>query len=353
MMPSESMSAELLSVSASAFAAIASNRLIEKLPAVQKQFGDTAFRDWKDHFQQRVLELSAALAEDEPRLFSSRVCWAKNAFRAREVSTEFLRESLICLREVLDEELPETSRQTPHSFIDEALVALAATNDESHEVDLSDPNTKLTMQYLLMVLEGDSRGAIRLVVDAVNDGLSVADAYEHVLLAAQREVGKMWHQAEVSVSEEHYVTSTTRRTMSVLSFEAKTQPPNGLTVVSAAVAENTHDIGVRAVSDFFEFAGWKAVCLGGDTPASDLAEAVTCFSANLVLISAALSTQLKTVRKTIQTIREQEADCKIMVGGMAFEDAPDIWRNVGADGYAPTLSKALEIGTELVKSKES
>jgi methanogenic corrinoid protein MtbC1 len=350
MIHSETMASELLAASAPAYAAIATNRLLEKLPEVQQQFGETAFRDWKDHFQQRVLELSAALAENEPRLFASRVDWAKSAFKAREVSDDFLRESLVCLREVLDEELPETSRQAPSSFIDAALDSLTTTAEESYEVDLNDPNAKLAMQYLLKILEGDSRSAIRLVVDAVNEGLPVADAYEHVLLAAQREIGKMWHHAEISVAEEHYVTATTVRAMSVLCVQADMQPSNGLTVVSAAVAQNSHEIGVRAVSDFFELAGWRSVCLGGDTPAADIAEAVKCFGANLVLISAALSTQLRTVRKTIQAIRDQDANCKIMVGGMAFGDAPEIWRQVGADGYATTLSKALERGTELVKS---
>jgi len=67
-------------------------------------------------------------------------------------------------------------------------------------------------------------------------------------------------------------------------------------------------------------------------------------------ISAALSTQLKSVRTTIQPIRNLESDCKMMVGGMAFGDAPEIWGQVGADGYASTLSKALETGNELVKS---
>lgn len=350
MIHSETMAAELLAASAPAYAAIATTRLLEKIPKVQQQFGETAFRDWKDHFHQRVLELSAALSENEPRLFSSRVKWAKSAFQARDISDEFLRDSLICLREVLDEELPEASRQVPSSFIDAALDSLTTPTEESHEVDLDDPNAKLAMQYLLKVLEGDSRGAIRLVVDAVNHGMPVADAYEHVLLAAQREVGRMWHHAEISIAEEHYLTSTTVRAMSVLCFQADIKPPNGLTVVSAAVAENPHEIGVRAVSDVFEVAGWRSVCLGGNTPAADIAEAVKCFGANLVLISAALSTQLKTVRKTIEAIRDQDAKCKIMVGGMAFLDAPEIWRQVGADGHASTLSNALEQGTELVKS---
>ena len=167
---SECMAAELLAASASAYAAIATNRLIEKLPEVKQQFGQTAFWDWKDHFQQRVVELSAALAENEPRLFVSRVDWAKSAFKARDVPPSLLRDSLVCLREVLDEELPETSRKAPRDCIDVALNSLTTTDEASNDVDLSDPNAILAMQYLLKVLEGDSRSAIRMVVEAVDNG---------------------------------------------------------------------------------------------------------------------------------------------------------------------------------------
>ena len=350
-MQNEAMAAAILTASASAFASASSERLITQYPKIKQQFGQSAFAEWKDHFQQRVRELAAALAENEPRLFTSRVLWARVAFQAREVQQELLRESLICLRDTLHEELPESCRQAPGKFIDVALDSLKAAESESSEPNANDPNAKLGMQYLLKILEGDSRGATCLILDAVKGGLSLADAYEHVLLAAQREVGRMWHQAEVNVAEEHLVTATTIRTMSVLCHQATPKPSNSLTVVAGAVAKNPHEIGIRAISDFFELAGWKAICLGGDTPANDFAQAVKCFNADLALISAALSTQLTAVRQTIEAIRKLKPECKIMVGGSAFVDAPEIWQQTGADGYAATLSASLETGDQLVGRK--
>ena len=40
----------------------------------------------------------------------------------------------------------------------------------------------------------------------------------------------------------------------------------------AAVAGNQHDIGLHAVADFFEMAGWRSILLGADVPAADLAQ---------------------------------------------------------------------------------
>ncbi len=341
------MAAQLLGVSASAYAAYATDRFFEKVPEAKIQFGESAFSHWKDHFSERIKELSVAIAEQEPALFVSRVRWSRAAFQAREVSADLLRESLTCLDEVLQEELPTACREVPTKYLMLARESFDESNHAPDGLDSNDPATKLAMQYLLKILEGNSGDAIKLVVDAHAQGMPIEDAYQ-VLMIAQREIGRMWHQAEINIAEEHVVTSTTERAMSVLAFQANKEAFNGLTVVSAAVAGNVHDIGVRLVSDFFEFAGWRAICLGSDLPAAETAQAVQFFDTSLVLLSAALTTQLNAVRETIQAIRAVKPDCKIMVGGTALHDTPDLWSQLGADAYAASPTVAVETGTRLV-----
>ncbi len=271
----------------------------------------------------------------------------RDAFLAREVPENLLRESLVCLSDILEEELPEARRQVPLNYIAAALASFEDSGNLLVKPESTDHTSQLATQYLVQVLEGNGSDAIKLVVDARDQGMSLEQTYE-VLMKAQKEIGRMWHHAEIRISEEHFVTHTTERAMAVLAYQAEKQPSNGLTVVSAGVAQNAHDIGVRVVSDFFEFAGWRAVCLGGDLPSTDIAAAVKYFHASLVLLSAALSTQLKAVRETVQAVRDIKADCKIMVGGTALEDTPNIWRQLGADAFASTPAEAVLIGTRLV-----
>lgn len=340
------MAAELLRVSANAYAAYASNLLLERLPRLKARSGEPAFAEWRDYFSQRIQELSVAMAESELALFSSRVRWARAAFKARELPEELIRESLLCLEEVLEQELPEEHRQAPKKYISAALGSLNEAEKASEEIDSADPAGKLALQYLAEVLEGSSNNAIQLVMDARQNGLSLESTYQ-VLMAAQREIGQMWHQADVNIAEEHMVTSTTRRAMSVLAFHAGRKPSNGLTVVSAAVAGNSHDIGVRMISDFFEFAGWRVICLGADLPAAEIAQAVRFFDPSLVLLSVALGTQLPAARKTIAAVRETGSECKIMIGGSALADAPDLWKQLGADACATSPAEALSLGAQL------
>jgi methanogenic corrinoid protein MtbC1 len=342
------MAAQLLAISAPAYAAYASDRFFEKLPDAKIQFGETAFSRWKDHFTERIKELSVAIAEQEPALFLSRVRWARGAFQAREVPENLLRESLVCLAEVLEEELPAARREIPAKYIAAALDAFDGSEQKKDEVDTHDPNTKLAMKYVLQILEGQSANAIKSLIDAREKGLSIEATYQ-VLMIAQREIGRMWHQAEINIAEEHVVTSTTERAMSVLAYHAQKQPPNGLTVMSAAVAGNVHDIGVRLVSDFFEFAGWRSICLGSDLPANEIAQAAKFFDTSLVLLSAALSTQLQAIRETVRAIRELDIGCKIMVGGSALIETPDLWEQLGADAYAASPTEAVKIATEIIK----
>ncbi len=343
----DTMAAELLSASGTALATCASNRFLDNHPEIKTQFGQSASLDWKLHFVERIGELSAAILEQEPALFVSRVRWSRDAFRAREVPERLLRKSLESLLEILDEELPVSCREVPKAYIVAALNSFDSLELQASDLDANDPASKLAMQYLLHVLEGNSGKAIKLVVESHANGLSTADTYR-TLMIAQDEIGRMWHQAEINIAEEHVVTSTTKRAMAVLAYQSEKQPPNGLTVLAAAVKGNVHDIGVQVVTDFFEFAGWRAVCLGGDLPATEIAQAVKYFDGSLVLLSAALSTQLKAVRETIEAVRGLNTPCKIMVGGTAMHDVPDIWRQLGADASAVSPTEALSTGSRLV-----
>ena len=121
-------------------------------------------------------------------------------------------------------------------------------------------------------------------------------------------------------------------------------------MLAAAVASNQHDIGLYAVADFFDMAGWRTIQLGADVPIIDLAQAVECFDADLVALSASLSVQFETVKSTIQAIRSgRRADLvKILVGGLAFAESGDLAVEMGADGYAANPDEAVRLGGDLV-----
>ena len=342
--------AQLLEASAAAYAGFATSLLLERHPEVEERFAPSAMTYWKANLTQRVRELAAAVTVGEASLFSARIDWARQAFRGRQVPEEDLRHSLTCLREILKDELPQNATAETTEILDRALAEFDRPLAKSGAtLDPNDPGDQLALEYLLAVLEGDSRRAVDLVVEAVEGGLDVRKAYLDVLLPAQREVGRLWHAGELSIAEEHFVTATTRQAMSLLSRLGSPAGSNGKTVVAASVAGNVHDLGVRVIADFFELDGWRSACLGADVPPTEIADAVTYFDADLLVLSAALSTHLKALDESIRAVRKgTERDVKIMVGGLAFSSAPELWRRLGADGYSTDGDSAVAVGSQLV-----
>ncbi len=347
--------AKLLESSAPAYAGFAVSLLLERHPEIEERFAPSAMTYWKTHMTQRVRELAVAITAGKQRLFLSRVDWARQAFQARGAPEGDLQASLECLREVLDEELPDAAKEEARTILSQVLETFAEPLPVAEiRLDADQPSEQLALEYLLAVLEGDSRRAIDMLLKAVEDGLGIHDAYLEVLLPAQQEVGRLWHNGELSVAEEHFVTATTRQAMSLLSRRTEPAPTNGKTVVAAAVAGNVHDLAVRVISDFFEHAGWRSVCLGGDVPVEEVADSAGYFKADAIVLSAALSVQLQTVAETTAAIRGlPDREVKVLVGGIAFAEAPELWQQLGADGYAATAAEAVALAANLVGLKSS
>ncbi len=339
----------LLERGASGYAGLAASVMLGRYPDSN---ATGQLNIWKGHITQRVLELSAALSVSQPQLFANRVAWFRKALIARSVDEKYVLASLEALRETLDERLPEVGKKAPIAYIDHAVSELS--NGTAILDDLEpDPDTstgKQTLNYLQTVMEGNSSQAIDQLLSALEQGQTAVSLYTEVLLPAQREIGRLWHIGNVSIGEEHLVTSTTQRAMAVIAQTSGQKESNGKTVIAAAVASNAHDIGVQAIADLYQMAGWRVIYLGADIPVPDLAPMVSYFDADLLLLSATLDVQIPQVKKTIADVRLRcEKPIKILVGGYAFDQAPEIASSVGADAYTTSIIAAVETGIKLTE----
>ena len=173
----------------------ASRRLVERQAGIHERFGTGAQRIWTDHMHQRLLELSAALAAGEPKLFTSKVEWSRGAMSARGLAQGDLEASLLCLREELENILTGEARQACIACMDAALGELQTSAwDPTHPVlDAGLPHDRLALAYIQCVVAGNVHQAMETVLDALDDWLEVPDAFTRVLLPAQQEIGRLWH----------------------------------------------------------------------------------------------------------------------------------------------------------------
>ncbi len=338
---------ELLRSGAAAYGARAAETLVDRLG----QSSEEAFAHWRRHLTQRIEELAAAVSVDQPRLFLRQVEWSRRAFAARDVEESDLRQALASLRETLASELPPAGAGPVTAIVDEAIGLFEEqVSDAEPRLEADTEQGRLALEFLRAIFEGDRRAALDLIVRAVEEGAPIRRIYLDVLLPAQREIGTMWHLGEIDIAEEHFATDTARDAMAILLHSADRAEPNGRVAVCAGVAGNAHDVGIRAVADFFEMAGWRAVNLGGDVPTEDLARAVEVFGADVVALSAAITTQIPAMQLAIDAIRQtpRGSNVKILAGGCAFQETPDIWRKLGADGSGVDAAAAVDEAERLL-----
>lgn len=341
------LAAEVLEASAAGYAA-AAVALLQPSTGAAPPGSDGG--TWKTHFVQRVLELAAAVRVEEPALFARRITWLRRAAVARGADDLDLRRALVSLTAALQHEVPEHVRPMIAPALDLAVQAFDdVIAPEAIALDASKPHDRIALRYLAACLEGNPQRATALVLQALDRGLAPGDVYAHVLLPAVREIGQLWHVGDVSIAEERLVSETTRDLMTLIAAKCAPADTSGPALVAAAVATNAHDIGLRAVVDLFRIAGWRCLFLGANIPAAEIARAADMFDANLVVLNATLTTQLKPLGEAIETIRGIAPARRILVGGLAFEGVPELWKQLGADAYAPTIVDAVAAGSALVE----
>jgi methanogenic corrinoid protein MtbC1 len=120
-------------------------------------------------------------------------------------------------------------------------------------------------------------------------------------------------------------------------------------VLTACVGGEQHALGARMVSDFFEMDGWNARYLGANTPSAVVIEAVRDTRADVLALSATMTSHIETVAEIIDLLRADAelGTTPVIVGGYPFNLAPDLWERVGADGYAPDAQAAPALAAEL------
>jgi methanogenic corrinoid protein MtbC1 len=341
---SASVAAEILETSSAGFAAAAHAELRRRQPAGS---GDSGA--WLSHLQQRVMELAAAVRVGEPRLFSNRIAWLRRAAAARKADDSDILLALQSLSAALQTELPEFAAASVNPVVELALEdSRRPIEAEGRVVDPGTPTGRLALDYIAACLDSGQNEPIELILAAIAGGLAPEAIYCQVLIPAQKEVGLLWHIGDFSVAEERVVSETTRRVMALIAARFRPEKITGPTMLAASVAGNTHDIGLRSVSDLFALAGWRCIFLGANVPAGEIAQAALEYRAELVVLTATLTPQLNALGNAIAEIRRVSPGTRVLVGGIAFDDAGEVWKTLGADGFAARVDDAVAVGARLL-----
>ena len=215
-------------------------------------------------------------------------------------------------------------------------------------LDNSNPYAKEAGLILSNLLEGKKDQAAKYVLQLIEDGMSIKDCYLRIFQPIQYEVGRLWHANQVSVAQEHFVTSASQLIMSQFYPLIMNHNKKGKTLVAACISGEQHEMGLRMVTDLMEMESWDTYFLGANTPINAIPEHIISKKADLLAVSVTLSTHLQALEELINKVHYQLPYIKILVGGYPFNVDNDLWLRIGADGFGKDAQQAIETANRLV-----
>ena len=199
------------------------------------------------------------------------------------------------------------------------------------------------------VLEGDADEAATQVQAGLDAGIAPSDILNKGCIAAMGEVGRLFEEGEMFVPEMLIAARAMQAGMAVLKPHlAEGEITSAGKVILGTVAGDLHDIGKNLVGMMMEGAGFEIVDLGTDVSADAFVDAVREHKADIIGMSALLTTTMPSMTATVEALTEAGVrdQVKVLVGGapvtQAFAD------EIGADGFAPDASSATRVAKGLL-----
>ena len=198
------------------------------------------------------------------------------------------------------------------------------------------------------VIDGRAKLAVAAATQGLEQGIPAEVLRRDGLIAAMREVGRLFEENEIFVPEMLVAARAMNATVAVLKprlIERAVQSSG--TVAIGTVQGDLHDIGKNLVAMMLEGSGFEVVALGTDVPPERCVEAIRA-GADVVAMSALLTTTMTSMQDVVEAItaaglRDQ---IRIIVGGAPI--TAKYAAQIGADGYAPEASKAVRKVRELL-----
>lgn len=182
------------------------------------------------------------------------------------------------------------------------------------------------------ILSGDREGIGLLIEEALKQGLSAETINASYLIPAIREVGELYEKKAIFLPQMILSAETMQKALEILGphFEKKEKEKKGKVII-CTVKGDIHDIGKNIVALFLKNQGIDVLDLGKDVPCEVIVQKAMEVRADVVALSALMTTTMVEMPKVIQALRNSGAKAKVIIGGAVVTE--EFAREIGADGY--------------------
>ena len=197
------------------------------------------------------------------------------------------------------------------------------------------------------VIDGASESIAMLTERAIREGHSSNEITEKALTAAMNDIGIDFGAGRVFLPQVLLSAEAMRASFQKIKelLPAQQEADRG-TVVMATVKGDVHDLGKNIVSALLSNSGFKLIDLGKDVDADTIVRTALEKEADIVGLSALMTTTMTQIDKVIKKLREAGSEARVIVGGAAVTE--DYATSAGADAYANDGVSAVQIAKDFV-----
>ena len=233
--------------------------------------------------------------------------------------------------------------------LEQELTHVSNPAELQHIRGLFDGSDAMLQQMAYDLIKGDQHEVDRLTKEALEQGYSAETILDYGLIAGMAIVGIKFRDNIIFVPEVLVAARAMKAGMAYLDpiLSASGIEPLGIVVIGT-VKGDLHDIGKNLCIMMLRGSGFTVHDLGVDTKPEEFIDAVLEHEADVLGMSALLTTTMPNMGKTIQAFEDAElrGEVKIMVGGAPLNQ--EFADDMGADGYGKDAMDCVELAKRLL-----
>ena len=236
-----------------------------------------------------------------------------------------------------------------NEFIRQEIEEYIERVDEREKIIALYSKTSPDMQDIAAaIIDGQHETSDELTKTGLDAGISALQIMDDGLIAGMAIVGIKFRENFIFVPEVLACARAMKAGMKHIEpiLSASGIKPVGK-VIMGTVKGDLHDIGKNLCIMMLRGSGFEVIDLGVDTSADDFIEAVEEHEANIVGMSALLTTTMPNMGRTIEAFIDADLrdDVKVMVGGAPV--TPEFADDMGADAYGANAVECVDIAKRL------
>ncbi|MGL5328178.1 MAG: cobalamin-dependent protein, partial [Peptostreptococcaceae bacterium] len=172
---------------------------------------------------------------------------------------------------------------------------------------------------------------------------------DEILIPTLDKIGVKYDSGEIFLPQLIQSAEAVKSSLNVIKENLLENNKNNISkgkIIVATVQGDIHDIGKNIVKIMLENYGYEVIDLGKDVPINEVVNKAKELDVKLVGLSALMTTTVKSMEDTIKSLRDNNIDAKVFVGGAVLTE--EYAKNIGADYYSKDAKSAVEIAKNIL-----